>query len=128
MKEQPGSTKDSARKERQKMLAWGEDPFIFPKEMDPYHKRKKAYPKKAATNPLKGITTKGYGHHKLISLEIHSILISQEQRAATINRAPYVVTIGDRIGDVQVLDIMADRVVFGRDGKTQEILLRSKAQ
>lgn len=124
-KEKSGSVKNNYKKEKQKMLPWGKDPFLFPEGMDPYHKMKKVYPKKANDGPVKGINT---GKYHLLSLKITSILISEDQKVATINRAPYVVTIGDRIGDVQVLDIMADRVVFSRNGKTQEILLGSQAK
>ena len=122
-REKSGSVKNNYKKEKQKMLPWGKDPFLFPEGMDPYHKMKKVSPKKVADRPVKDINT---GRYHLLSLKITSILISEDQRAATINRAPYVVTIGDRIGDVQVIDILQDRVIFAKHGKTQEIFLSSQ--
>jgi len=123
-KEKSGSAKMSYKKEKQKMLPWGTDPFIFPEGMDPYHKMKKRDPKKVVKGPVTGINTGGQWRHKLLSLKITSILISEDQKVATLDQAPYVVTIGDWIGNVEVLDIMSDRVIFGRQGKIQEVFLK----
>lgn len=120
-----GFEEDMDKKDERKMLPWENDPFIFPEGMDPYKKKSN---KKAATAPAKKrekVIRKG---EKPLSLKITSILISEDQKVATIDRAPYVVTIGDWIENVQVLEIMHDRVIFGRNGRRQEILLKSRAK
>jgi len=118
----------SDEKERRKMLSWGKDPFIFPEGSDPYHKTKKPPSENVANDAQKGVKKVGKKKEPGLSLNITSILISENQKVATIDRPPYVVTVGDLIGNEQVLDIMHDRVIFGRNGKTREIFLTSKAE
>jgi len=117
-----GSEKNTDEKYKRKMLPWGKDPFIFPEGKDPY---KKKFLKKVAKTPVKRPKKVVKRIAKPLSLKITSILISEDQKVATIDRAPYVVTIGDWIENEQVLDIMPDRVIFGNNGLTQEILLKS---
>lgn len=121
-----GSEKGMDKKDERKMLPWGKDPFIFPEGMNPYNKRynKKAASKKPAKKRKKVIK----GDEEPLSVKITSILISDDQKVVTIDRAPYVVTIGDWIENVQVLEIMPDRAIFGRLGRRQEILLKSQAK
>jgi len=95
----------SVRQKRGKTLEWGRDPFLFPKGIEPY---KKVEEEK---------------EEMLLSLKVHAILISGRQKVATINRAPYVVSINDWIENEQVLEIKPDRVVLGKNGKSRELLL-----
>lgn len=95
----------SVRQKRGKTLEWGRDPFLFPKGIEPY---KKVEEEK---------------EEMLLSLKVHAILISGRQKVATINRAPYVVSINDWIENEQVLKIKPDRVVLGKNGKSRELLL-----
>ena len=123
LKEKSGLEKGMFKKDERKMLPWGKDPFIFPEGMNPYNKR---YNKKAASIPAKKKVVKR--DEEPLSVKITSILISDDQKVVTIDRAPYVVTIGDWIENVQVLEIMPDRAIFGRHGRRQEILLKSQAK
>lgn len=114
--------KDTDKKFKRRLLPWGKDPFIFPEGKDSYKKKSwKKVVKHPVNRPKKVVKRKA----KPLSIKITSILISEDQKVATIDRAPYVVTIGDWIENEQVLEIMPDRVIFGNNGITQEILLKS---
>ncbi|MGA1791026.1 MAG: hypothetical protein ACMUIM_06045 [bacterium] len=119
---------ETDEKERRKMLLWGRDPFIFPEGSDPYNKMKKGPTQKADNGIEKGTKKVVKKKRNRLSLNITAILISEDQKVATIDRPPYVVTIGDLIENEQVLEIMHDRVIFGRNGKTREIYLTSQAK
>lgn len=125
LKGKSGSENDMDKRDERKMLPWGKDPFIFPEGMDPYNKKSK---KKTIRLPEKKFKKVVKRKAKPLSVKITSILISDDQKVATIDRAPYVVTVGDRIEDVRVLEILPDRVIFGGEGKRQEILMKSQAK
>ena len=123
-----GNENETDEKERRKMLLWGRDPFIFPEDSDHYNKMKKIPPKNADNDIGKGTKKVVKKKGNRLSLNITAILISEDQKVATIDRPPYVVTIGDFIKNEQVLDIMHNRVILGRNGKTREIYLGSRAK
>jgi hypothetical protein len=120
-----GLEKDMDKKDERKILPWGKDPFIFPEGMDPYKKKSN---KRVVVTPSKKRKKVIKREEMPLSVRITSILISDDQKVATIDRAPYVVTIGDWIENEQVLEIMPDRVIFGRNGRRHEILLKSQAR
>lgn len=120
-----GPENEMDKKDERKMLPWGKDPFIFPEGMDPYSKKSN---KKIIPSPADKVKKVVKRKEKPLSVKITSILISDDQKVATIDRAPYVVTIGDWIGNVQVLEILPDRVIFGNEGIRQEILMKSQAK
>ncbi|MFH0924087.1 MAG: hypothetical protein V1872_00385 [bacterium] len=96
---------DNPEKERRKgELGWGRNPFLFP-GVNPYKKEATEGEKKVNAKPL------------LISLKVTSILISGEQRVATIDQPPFVVSIGDRIEDNRVVGIESDRIVLNINDK-----------
>jgi hypothetical protein len=120
------SKKDANRKEDRRIIPWGKDPFMFPKGLNPYQKKRSN--KKEAKAPVKKTIKVIEQEDKLLSIKVTSILISEDQRVATIDRVPYVVTIGDRIDNEQVLEILRDRVILGKDGRKRAILLKSHAR
>ncbi|MGA1840779.1 MAG: hypothetical protein ACMUIU_09160 [bacterium] len=123
LKGKSGPEYDMDKKDERKMLPWGKDPFIFPEGMDPYNRKSN---KKATPLPEKKVKKVVKRKEKPLSVKITSILISDGQKVATIDRAPYVVTVGDWIENLQVLEILPDRVIFGGEGKRQEILMKSR--
>lgn len=56
-----------------------------------------------------------------LGLRLNSIFISNSRKLAIINSR--VVTIGDEVGGVRILDIQRDRVIIGRGKQKQTILL-----
>lgn len=97
-----------ARRGMEKTLRWGRDPFLFPRGVEPYNKVEEAE---------KGETP--------LPLKVNAVLISGRQKVATLNRAPYVVSIGDWIENEQVLEIEPDHVVLGKNGGKRWLLLES---
>lgn len=99
----PGPGRSSITQEMVKNLSWGRDPFVFPYGVQPYKK-------------VKGMP---------MPLKLNSVLISGEQKVATVNRVPFVVSVGDWIGNEQVLAIEPDRIVLGKKGSKRKLLLES---
>ncbi len=121
LKESPSGEDTYAKEERRKMLKWDKDPFSVPKALEPYKKTGAGYVEDAAKEDLK---TGGKAQIAL-SLRVTSILFSKRQKVATIDRAPYVVSVGDWVQNERVLKIMPDRIVLGRNGMKRVLVLES---
>jgi hypothetical protein len=104
----PSGDDFSARQARGKLLTWSRDPFLFPRGVEPYNKVEKAEKEETPS-----------------TLRVNAVLISGRQKVATVNCAPYVVSIGDWIEDEQVLEIEPDHVVLAQNGRKRELLLES---
>ncbi|MBW1741409.1 MAG: hypothetical protein JRJ42_09810 [Deltaproteobacteria bacterium] len=94
------------KRKKVKNLGWGRDPFLFPEGIEPYKKVTRVEQEKI-----------------LSRLKVNAILISGKQKVATIDHAPYVVSIGDWIENEQVLEIEPGRIILGKGDKKRELLL-----
>ncbi|MFH1147844.1 MAG: hypothetical protein V1736_09075 [Pseudomonadota bacterium] len=79
--------------------AWERDPFVYPKVL----------------------ADKDDG--AALSWKLTSVMISGGQRIATLDQAPYVVSVGDRLGNSRILEIEPDRIILKGDGEKRELLL-----
>ncbi|MGA1823772.1 MAG: hypothetical protein ACMUIP_03840 [bacterium] len=105
------------KKERRKNLIWGKDPFLLPEALKPRIKAEK-----------NTVAEKAPGEQKRpkapeIPIEVTSILISGDEKVATINSDPYIVSIGDRIKDEKVINILPDKIIVEKNGKRRELSL-----
>ncbi|MGA1867691.1 MAG: hypothetical protein ACMUJM_03990 [bacterium] len=97
------------KKERKKILTWERDPFILP---DPLHPVKKVEDEPLAAEQL-----------SVLPIKVSSILISGNEKVATIDRDPYIVSIGDWIENEKVVGILSDKIIVEKNGARRELLL-----
>lgn len=100
------------RLDRRRSLNWSRDPFLCPRGMEP-------------NRPKIDLKDIKLDEPALLNCKVTSILISGRQKAATVDRSPYVVMIGDYIDNERVLDIAKNRIVLGLGGRKHEIIMEN---